>query len=306
MKDFKPFLAPNKSVNLDAIKYPIFSSHKLDGIRCIFHPELGMVSRSLKKIQNPKIQKKFFQLSKFSRENKCFLDGELYCHRMTFQEITSIVMTKNNPPDVPNDFKFHMFDMITPFAYSMENSFLSRLKVLYGISNNYEDLIHMVEQETLNDKRAVENMFNRVLDEGYEGLILKEINGRYKFGRGTIKEGLIYKVKPWKTFDATILDVIQATVVDPNAEKKINELGRSVTSKKKDDRILIPMASAFLCEYNDNPIKPVIAMTDNEKAEIWRNRHNYIGRNIEYKAMMIGAKDVPRHPVMKRFRTDKD
>ena len=68
---------------------------------------------------------------------------------------------------------------------------------------------------------------------------MKSINGRYKCGRGTLREGLIFKVKPFRTFDAKILGVIQATKVDPEAEKKTNELGRSVTSKKKDDRILI-------------------------------------------------------------------
>jgi len=112
-------------------------------------------------------------------------------------------------------------------------------------------------------------------------------------------------VKPFLTFDAKIVGVIQSTEVDPNVEKKINELGRSVTSKKVGDRILINKASAFEVEYEGKKLKVTLAMTDGEKEEVWVNRDKYIGRMIEYKGMMVGAKDVPRHPVMIRYREDK-
>ena len=45
--------------------------------------------------------------------------------------------------------------------------------------------------------------------------------------------------------------------------------------------------------------------SDEEKEDIWSKRSTYIGKTIEYKGMLIGAKDVPRHPVMIRFREDK-
>ena len=40
--------------------------------------------------------------------------------------------------------------------------------------------------------------------------------------------------------------------------------------------------------------------------EIWKNRESYLGRWIEYRGMLVGAKDLPRHPTMTRFRNDKD
>jgi hypothetical protein len=113
-------------------------------------------------------------------------------------------------------------------------------------------------------------------------------------------------MKPFQTFDAKILDVIQATEVREGAEKKINELGRSVTSKKKDDRVLIEKASAFVVLYEEKELKVTIAMTDEEKTEVWSNKTKYIGRFIEYKGMLVGAKDLPRHPIFLRFRDDKE
>ena len=45
----------------------------------------------------------------------------------------------------------------------------------------------------------------------------------------------------------------------------------------------------------------MLAMTDEEKEAVWTTREQYKGRVIEYKGMLVGAKDVPRHPVFLRF-----
>lgn len=314
-KIFKPQLAPNQSVNLDEIKYPILASYKLDGIRCLFIKG-EMLSRSLKPIVNKQLREKFEPLIEHSKKHDLILDGEIYSPELTFQEITRYVMTQDFEDKksikkhgeiltIPNHLKFYCFDGIRnnefeqPFA---ERTLYNVMALMYI----YENLVEVVGHKNMELKEDIEKYFNEALEKGYEGLILREHNGKYKCGRGTIKEGLIYKVKPFKTFDATIVSVVQATKVDPNAEKKINELGRSVTSKKKDDRILIEKASAFWVNYKFAPLKVVLAMTDEEKKEIWAKRSTYIGKMIEYKGMLIGAKDVPRHPVMIRFREDKD
>jgi DNA ligase-1 len=143
------------------------------------------------------------------------------------------------------------------------------------------------------------------LSQGYEGLILRDPKSLYKCGRGTIKEGIIFKVKPFITFDAKITGVEQSTEVNEDAEKTINELNRSVTSKRKNDRHLIEKASAFWVDYEGKPLKVVLAMTDPEKVAVWANRASLIGKTIEYKGMLVGSKDVPRHPVMIRYREDK-
>lgn len=313
-KTFKPMLAPNDEVNLDEVKYPLLASYKLDGIRCIFK-DGEILSRSLKQIQNKQSREKFEPIRKYCEENNIILDGEIYSPKLTFQAITSFVMTKDfedkksikkygEVKKIPEHLKFHCFD-----AIEMEQShvrFQERDFVVQSVVMDFENLIVGVEQFKVDSNEAVEAHFKEALGGGYEGLILKSVDGHYKFGRGTIKEGLIYKVKPYRTFDAQITGVVQATEVDPNAEKKKNELGRSVTSKKKGDRILIEKASAFNVKYEGKDLKVVLAMTDEEKEEVWRNKDSYIGRWIEYRGMLVGAKDVPRHPTFIRFREDKN
>lgn len=347
MKNFKPMLAPNQEVDLNNIKYPILASYKLDGIRCLFIKG-EMLSRSLKPIQNKQLREKMQPLTDYSREHDLILDGEIYSPELTFQEITRYVMTQDFEDiksikkhgevlKIPEHLKFYAFDYIDD---NLEEEFFKRCLKLHKITEEFKGIAEYVIQADVYKKEDVEVYFENALKRGYEGLILKASNSRYKCGRGTIKEGLIYKVKPFVTFEAKIKEVIQSTeVIDKEGDMlerlikeniisrnvkitygevrdlyekhfgkltKTNELGRSVTSKKKGDRILIEKASAFIVEYEGQEVKPVLAMTDTEKEEVWANRESYIGKMIEYKGMMVGAKDVPRHPVVLRFRKDKD
>lgn len=311
---FKPVLAPNQQPNLDEINYPLLISNKIDGIRCILYKG-EILSRSLKQIQNKQLREKLKPLANYTKEYNLILDGEIYSPELTFQEIISLVMSQDfesqksikkygHVVQIPVHLKFHCFDAIKEDDF--EVPFKDRIKLVETVAMLFKEIIHPVTHYLLSNKTEVEKHFDIALDNGEEGLILRNPEGKYKCGRGTLKEGIIYKLKPYRSWDAQIVDVIQATKVDPNAEKKINELNRSVTSKKKKDRILIEKASAFLVKYEGKDLKVVIAMIDEEKEEIWKNKEQYIGRYIEYKGMLVGAKDVPRHPVMERFRKDKD
>lgn len=164
----------------------------------------------------------------------------------------------------------------------------------------------MVKNELLTTIDGVRLCYQRALEWGCDGLILRDPMGHYKFGRGTLKEGLIYKLKPYVTFDAKIIGVIQGTKVNSKINKKTNELGYSVTSNKKGDRVLVDKACDFVVMHQGRELKVMIAMTDIEKKEVWKNRENYIGKYIEYKGLTIGIKDLPRHPVFLSFRDDKN
>ena len=186
--------------------------------------------------------------------------------------------------------------------------FNQRLEYALKASKLFPNEIEWVAQKLFYKASEIENYFEEVLKEGYEGLILRDPKSLYKCGRGTIREAIIFKVKPFLELDAQVTGVVQATRVDELAEKTINELGRSVTSKKKDDRILIEKASAVTVDYKGQSLKVTLALTDEEKIEVWKNRDSYIGRWIEYKYLAVGMKEggLPRHPTSLRWRIDKD
>jgi len=314
MKKFNPILAPNEQIDLNDLSYPLLASTKLDGIRCIFYKG-EILSRSLKQIQNKQLREKFEPIRKYCEDNNIILDGEIYSPDLTFQEITSFVMTQDftdkksikkygKVKKIPEHLKFYCFDAVE--NNNFEKPFQDRANYMICFTIAWEEIFELVNQSIVESKEEILNYFEEVLIDGFEGLILRNPHGKYKFGRGTIKEGIIFKMKPFVTLDAKITGVVQSTEVNKDAEKKTNELGRSVTSKKLGERHTIEKASAFWAEYDGKPLKVVLAMTDEEKVAVWANRASLIGKWIEYKGMMIGSKDVPRHPVMIRYREDKD
>jgi DNA ligase-1 len=302
MKQFRPMLAPNQVVKVEdmfAKHYCLLASYKLDGIRCIFK-DGEMLSRALKQFPNKQLRDRFESIKQYARCNNLILDGELLSKSVTFNELSGL--TRQLDCKLPDDLNFYCFDVIECEQYN--ETFNSRIAHL----DNLPELSHMekIKNYSVFKIEEVNNLFENALAWGCDGLILRDVNGRYKFGRGTVKEGLIYKLKPFETFDAKILDVLQGTVVDPKAEKTINELGYSRTSKLKEDRLPSGRASDFVVDYEGKTLKVSIAMTQEEKEEVWNNKKKYIGRWIEYKGMLVGAKELPRHPIFLRFRDDKE
>ncbi len=273
-----------------------FASTKFDGVLCAVK-DFHLLSSSLKDIPNVRLQGYFANLLDYAYENNLILFGEIYSHELTFQEIISVVMTHDK--EVPESIKFYCFDAIKNEDYDEE--FRDRM---FHIPRIFDNLVK-VEQKLLSTENPndFKDLFEKYLDEGFEGLIIKNKNGKFKCGRTTLNEGIGFKFKPYISDDMEIIGVIQATEVREGAEKKINEMGNSVTSKKKDDRVLIEKASAFLVKWNGNEFKVSIAETDEVKEEIWKNQEKYIGEFVEVKYMMVGTKDgVPRHPTTLRMR----
>jgi DNA ligase-1 len=294
-------LAPNEKTDIKTLKYPLLASYKLDGIRCIFK-DGQMYTRALKQFPNVQLRKRFEHLARLSKEKDTILDGELLAKSLTFNELSGL--TRQLDKELPEDLNFYCFDAIHNKDFHM--GFQTRTTFLGTMNNRGCIYMKILPQLLIDSSIGITILYEEALAWGCDGLILRDPNGRYKFGRGTLKEGLIYKIKPFKTFDAKIIGVTQSTEVREGAEKKINELGMSVTSKKKADRILINKACAFEVIYKNRLLQVVIAMTDEEKEEVWKHKEKYIGRWIEYKGMLVGSKDLPRHPVFIRFRDDKE
>lgn len=301
IKQFKPFLLPNIQPDIDKINYPMLLTKKLDWIRCIIK-DGEILSRSLKQIRNKQIRERLSNIVDWGKLNNVILDWEIYAEGMSFQQITHYVMTKDLwDKELPVDIKFYCFDVLSPDF--IDELYKDRVKRLDKVKlNNFVFLnpIVCINKEMLNKE------FNSALNKWYEWLILRHPNSIYKYWRYTFKSWDAYKIKPYRTYDAQIIDVIQATEVDKDSDRTINELWYSVTSKKKWDRVLINKAACFLVKFNGKDLKVVIALNNDYKREIRENRNKYIGRWIEYKGMEIWAKDLPRHPVFIRYRLDKD
>ncbi len=323
-KPFSPLLAPNKEIDLYDLQYPLLGSFKLDGCR-LLAKEGKLLTRSLKQMPNKQLNEKFNKIAVMASCTDIIYDGEVYAPGIPFQFIVSCFMTHDytdkkaikkrdelceehdfhmSREEVFKKLKYYCFDGVRHENYSQP--FSGRLDNAKSI-DHFSDIAVYVDHVLLNGPLEVEEYFQLALSNGEEGLILRNPDGVYKFGRASIKQNIIFKYKPFVTTDAVIKGFVQSTEVNKDAEKTTNELGRSRTSKRKEDRHLVEKAQSFIVDFNGQDLKVPISMTDKMKKYIWNNQDEYIGKWIEYKYMEIGMKKdgLPRIPKFVRMRDDK-
>ena len=289
---FKPLLAETIT-DFAALRYPLVASPKLDGIRSINLGE-GLVSRTLKPIPNDHVQ------SLFGGALLRGLDGELICGDPTakdaYNKTYSAVMSKNGTPDVT----FYVFDHVdSPMSH-----FTDRLAKVHRMMPQASCVV--VEQRLVHDEAALLKLEEMWLEQGYEGVMVRSPNGRYKYGRSTEKEGILLKLKRMSTDEAEIL-AFQELLSNKNEAVK-DALGHTKRSSHQENKVPMGTLGALVvkdvktgAEFNIGT-----GFDSATRAKIWAERETWIGKIVSYNHFPIGVKDLPRFPSYKGLRSKED
>lgn len=285
--NFKPMLA--SPVDLDKLKYPVLASPKLDGVRAIVK-EGVVLSRSLKPIPNEYVQTLFSGYEHF--------DGELIVGEPTsktcYTDTVSGVMRVTGKPDV----RFFVFDHVeVPHnRYSARRPQKAR--------RNFQAGVVELEQHVIHDEAQLLALESKYLELGYEGLILRDPDAPYKFGRSTAKEGYLLKLK---RFTDAEFEVVGLEERQHNGnEATTNELGRTKRSSHKAGKTGRGDLGALVLKHPAGTFNCGTGFDDALRAEIWANQSQYIGRLAKVKFFAIGMKELPRHPVFLGWRDKRD
>lgn len=290
-KTFKPMLACN--AELDKLKYPLLSSPKLDGVRCCIR-EGQALSRTLKPIPNVHVQQVL--------NHRCFdgFDGELIVGDPTsktcYRDTVSGVMSREGVPD----FTYYVFDL-TDHDCGFQERYAELGRRITGASATTRlghTIIHGINE--LTEYEAA------IVSQGYEGIILRSMDAPYKFGRSTVKEGYMLKVKRFVDNEAEIIG-FEEELKNEN-EATTNELGRTQRSSHAAGKVGKGTLGAFLVRDAATGVEFSVGtgLTADERALCWRDRHALVGELIKYKSFEVGVKDKPRHPVFLGFRDRSD
>lgn len=282
----KPMLAGTVK-DLKDVQYPCYVTPKIDGIRCLIQNGKP-VSRSLKPIRNKYIQSTLKGLPDG-------LDGELTLrYKSNFNEVSSAIMSEDGKPD----FVYLVFDIIGSKGYLDRIKLLEHLKLPYPCQVLVPDEI-TCERDLLEYERAA-------LTNGFEGVMLRAGDGGYKFGRSTVRQGWLLKLKRFVDSECEILGFVEQ-LKNENVARK-NALGRTERSRHKDN--LKPKGVLGALEVRD--LKTGVEFSlgtgfdDDLRKEIWQNPEKYENRIIKYKYQPTGVKEKPRHPVFLGFRDRED
>lgn len=294
---FKPMLADHADMN--KIGYPMYASTKLDGIRAVVLNG-QLLSRSLKPIPNKYVRSLFEDDPRYEG-----LDGELIVGSPTdpacFRNTTSGIMSEEGEPDV----KFYVFDQIPEYCgMKPDTPFMNRFLDLRD--NLPLEHVELVEQTKVFNLQELEAFEEKCLDEGYEGVIIKDPDSPYKYGRSTVREGYMLKIKRYKDSEARIIGY-EELMANGN-EAFINELGKKERSNHKDNMIPMDTLGALLVEDLQTQVRFSIGtgFDQNLRHILWNLGDKLIGQVVKYKYFGYGQLDKPRHPVFLGFRDERD
>lgn len=296
MSTFKPMLAGKAPADLADLRFPVLASPKLDGIRCIIIGGRPM-SRSLKPIPNEFVQRELTGLPDG-------LDGELMIGG-GFNRVTSGIMSKAGEPD----FLFHVFDQ----AEYPDVPFVTRLELARDdVVTDYEPgrrviIVRHFLIDTVEELRLLDGFH---IEQGFEGTMVRDPQGLYKYGRSTTREGWLLKIKLFLDAEAKVVGVEELMHNDNPA--KINALGRTERSTHKANKRPAGTLGKLVCRTPSGlEFRIGTGFDELTRDELWEKRDSLLGRLVKYKyqpepkGSTLGEV-APRIPVFLGFRDRED
>jgi DNA ligase 1 len=311
----KPLLACD--VNLDKLNYPVMVFAKIDGVRAL-NVDGRLVGRSGKQFKN-ELNTEFFSDSRFTG-----FDGEMVVDRITgfgiCNETTSALTTIRGSINT----RWCLFDYVLDGANN-EHSYLDRYKLLIDVVSELyrKDPLLMrrlwvVPFQTAHNREDLERIELEKLEQGYEGLVIRDPNARYKYGRSTVNEGIFLRLKRFVDTEIEITHVVEGKTnrnelkSTPNgyAERStVSEnmvpngmigtiCGRAIETVKLGEHVVLFKGQ----EVEVGPGK----MAHNDRKYYFENQNEIIGKIGKFQFFPIGVKDKPRFPTFQGFRDPVD
>jgi DNA ligase-1 len=135
--------------------------------------------------------------------------------------------------------------------------------------------------------------------------MLRDPMGTYKFGRSTVNDNILLKVKQFLDDEAELIE-IQEKMSNQNPEEK-DAFGHVKRSASLEGMVATGVAGTLIVKNKEGQVFGVgSGLNDELREEIWNNKEKYIGKLVKYKYFPQGVKELPRHPVFLGFRDPED
>lgn len=292
-------ISPMLATKLEAkdftdVEFPILMSPKLDGIRCL-KVKGACVSRKFKPIPNHYIRK-------WVEANlPDGIDGELFIRGANFNQIQSGVMSQEGQPD----FYLAAFDLVNN---DLDKPYKQRYKDLDNfvgsVSSEVRKHLELVEHKIVNNPEELVKYEQWAIDNRYEGAMVRSLDGPYKNGRSTKREGFLLKIKRYQSGEAEIIG-FDEMMHNENAEEE-DAFGHTKRSSCAEGIVPAGTLGDFIVKDLKTGAQFQIGtgrgLTLELRQKIWDNRAKYMGKIVTYKFQEYGGKDLPRFPIWMGFR----
>jgi len=263
---------PFEEKRLAKWRTPYIVQPKYDGIRCRAIPlNVQVPGQSahllLSSEENPIFSVPHINIELDRLALTAELDGELYCHGMSFESITSITSRTVNLHDDCKEIKYHVFDIVNDQPQMKRALIIENLR---GLS----PLIEVAPFYLCENLEDVLRAFDNLVNSGYEGIIVRHPDAAYERKRSIF----VMKFKPKKEDEYEIVGFQEE--VDKEGHPK-DTLG------------------AITCRSGDGNVFNVgTGFSDDQRRQLWEARNILQGQTAIVKYQHISsANHVPRFPV---------
>ena len=187
--------------HIKKIKFPAYTSPKLNGVNAeyrLINNDLKLFSRGGEEYPIPPHQHKAI-LSILKALNTTSLNGEMYAHGEHLQDIMAAVKKHNN---LTPKLQFCVFDF--PLV---EGTYQERCSSMYTKRNTIKDIdltsVPFIQVWLAHSHEEIEDQYNQVMDAGYEGLIIRNSSGLYKYNTRSLD---VFKYKKTQDAEFEVID----------------------------------------------------------------------------------------------------
>jgi hypothetical protein len=272
---FKPMLAEKYEDRKDNISFPCAVQPKLDGIRCIIYKNNDQI---IFQSRQNKLFEPFLHLLPdleiIFKNNDLILDGELYCHGIGFEQVSSMVRrAKTRHPDIEK-INYVIYDCISNESYKLR---MNKLNVFM----KHVFFIETIEVTTM---KQIEDAHTHYTNNGYEGIMIRT-NGLYKHGRS--KD--LLKYKKFKDSEYLVIGHTEGTGAHEGTVIFVcqvkNQSGIENENKNKTFNVVM-----------NGPLE--------KRREMLQHVNDYYGKFLTVKYQELSTDGIPRFPIGLGFRID--
>ena len=203
-------------------------------------------------------------------EENIELDGEAYCHGMSFENINGIVSRSKNLHDAYDQIFFYVFDIVSNDSQAYR--YIELLNIFKCYNFKY---LKRVFGDACNSMSELMKSYKKFLSQGYEGIIIRDIKSPYVRRRSRF----VMKFKPKKTDVYKIHDILEGSGEHAG------------------------MVGAFICQGFDATTFKVSAgeFDHSARKQIWNNRTQIIGKFLRISYQNLTDNQVPRFGIAKEI-----
>lgn len=275
----EPMLAKNFEDRLDKIDWDegVFVQNKYNGARCVATYDGERVRLTTRKGEEylsvghiAKDLEKFFE-----DYPDAVLDGELfsYEHRQKLNELMSVIrktkkITEDDLKKSEEMVRFHIYDgyRIGPTTESCVK-YSVRKKAIDELLPKYSKYYRKVETELAHSLDEVRAIFNKYVDDGQEGVIVRVPSAPYEHKRSSF----LLKWKPLEDDEAVIVDILEGS-------GNWAGTGKIITLK-----------------WKDKTFNATFKGTMEEGAKFLKEKNNWIGKEVKFQYNGLTGLSIPNY-----------